>query len=147
MAYTSQDFVLKTFLFFFLRLIMTALLLFLTLQNTLEKLKVCAPFMSKKYGMQLLSTYQTYGSAAQRAVPQAYRANRLKHIQASTHLMPLLQLPHLFPDVCDPGIVHDKAVFSSHSLEQKQAQLLLLSYADLPNPKPRFVCLPSYRSP
>lgn len=36
-------------------------------------------------------------------------------IQGSAHLMSFLQL-HLFPDAHDPGIVHDRAVFLSHSL-------------------------------
>ena len=34
---------------FFLRFITTALLLLPILKNTLEKLEMCAPFMSKKY--------------------------------------------------------------------------------------------------
>lgn len=55
-----------------------------------------------------------------RFTEQPYRTGRV--IQGHAHLTSFLQLPHLFPDAHDPGIMHDRAVFSSHSLQQKQAQ-------------------------
>lgn len=130
---------------------MTALLLLPALENTLEKLEVCPSIYVKEMRCVVPESSQDPMEALHKQLSlrfaeqtdfSKYKLHKPPHTSClawSYHIYSLMSVSQ--------GLCVTKPSFHRVLWNKDRLKLLFLSYSDLTNPKPRFVCLQSYRSP